>query len=80
MYQNILITGSIGSGKTSSAITNILDYFIKNNIFGLIIDIKGNFIDIVRNVAKKYNKENLIINLNLYNDKKYNPLNNDLMK
>lgn len=78
MYQNILITGSIGSGKTSSAITNILDYFIKNNIFGLIIDIKGNFIDIVRNVAKKYNKENLIINLNLYNDKKYNPLNNEL--
>ncbi len=32
MYQNIMITGSIGSGKTSSIISNITDYLLKNKM------------------------------------------------
>ena len=55
LYQNILITGSIGSGKTSCAISNILDGFFKNNFGGLVIDIKGNYITQVKKIARKYN-------------------------
>ncbi len=74
LYQNILITGSIGSGKTSSGITNILDYFIKTNIYGLILDVKGNYINVVREVAEKYSKHNAIIEISLYSKFNYNPL------
>src|SRR5574344_268395 len=75
MYQNILITGSIGSGKTSGAISNILDKLIKNNIGGLIIDIKGNYYSDVFKIAKKYNKYDDVIKISIDNEFKYNPLN-----
>ncbi len=78
LYQNILITGSIGSGKTSSAISNILDGMIKNNFYGLIIDVKGNYMNIVEMISKKYNRENEVITFNLENDVLYNPLNLDI--
>lgn len=74
LYQNILITGSIGSGKTSSGITNILDYFIQNNIYGLVLDVKGNYINIVNDVAVKYEKQNSVIEISLESKFKYNPL------
>lgn len=74
MYQNILITGSIGSGKTSSGITNILDYLLRNNIYGLVLDVKGNYIDTVKNVATKYSKNDKIIVISLDSNFCYNPL------
>lgn len=75
LYQNVLITGSIGSGKTSSAISNILDGMLKNNTYGLLIDVKGNYIETVIKIAKKYKKENDIILISMENEFKYNPLN-----
>lgn len=78
LYQNILITGSIGSGKTSAAITNILDGLLKNNMSGLIIDIKGNFVNIIENVAKKYNMLDKVVKFTLDSDIKYNPLNREI--
>ena len=75
LYQNILITGSIGSGKTSCAISNILDGFFKNNFGGLVIDIKGNYISQVKKIARKYNRENDVTCISLTNDYLYNPLN-----
>ena len=75
LYQNVLITGSIGSGKTSSAISNILDELLKNNTHGLIIDVKGNYVESVNNIAKKYDKLENVIVIDLNNDFKYNPLN-----
>lgn len=74
LYQNILITGSIGSGKTSSGITNILDYFIKTDIYGLVLDVKGNYIQVVNDVAEKYSKINNIIEISLKGSFNYNPL------
>ena len=73
MYQNILITGSIGSGKTSSVFTNLLEYLILKNIKGLILDVKGNYIDTIKRICKKYDKNFLEISLN--GSLKYNPLN-----
>ena len=75
LYQNILITGSIGSGKTSCAISNILDGFFKNNFGGLVIDIKGNYISQVKKIARKYNREKDVTCISLTNDYVYNPLN-----
>lgn len=75
LYQNLLITGSIGSGKTSSAISNILNGLIKNNTYGLIIDVKGNYINTLKEIAKKYDKEDKIQVISMENDFKYNPMN-----
>lgn len=79
LYQNLLITGSIGSGKTSGAISNILDELLKCNIGGLVIDIKGNFFNQILSMAKKNNRCEDIIEISLNNEYKYNPLNNPLM-
>ncbi|MEG1141319.1 MAG: type IV secretion system DNA-binding domain-containing protein [Clostridia bacterium] len=76
LFQNILITGSIGSGKTSSAITNTLEYLMKQNIFGLILDVKGNYIETVKMLSKKYKKN--IVEISLDSKFKYNPININL--
>ena len=54
LFQNFLITGTIGTGKTSSAIYPFVEQFIKYNSenltdkFGmLILDVKGNFYNYV---------------------------------
>ena len=74
LYQNVLITGSIGSGKTSSAITNILNDLIINNIYGVVIDVKGNYINIVKEVLKKAGKEEIVLTISLDSEFKYNPI------
>ena len=53
LYQNILITGSIGSGKTSGAIARLTYNLIKSGKGGLILDAKGNFVDSVQAMAEK---------------------------
>lgn len=74
LYQNLLITGSIGSGKTSSAISNCLDMLIKNKLGGLIIDVKGNFINTVNKICNKYNMNQNLKVLSLKSNFCYNPL------
>ena len=79
MYQNILITGSIGSGKTSSAISNLTQYLISKKMSGLIIDVKGNYIDKVKKIAKEYNIEDRICEISLTSNLKYNPINDYIL-
>ncbi len=81
LYQNILITGTIGSGKTSSAIYPFLEQFISyeyNNpqkkLGMLILDVKGNMFHQVKKYAKKYNRENDLIVISLFSGQKYNPI------
>lgn len=57
LFQNILITGSIGTGKTSSAIYPITRQLLSYNaqsedkkIGGLILDVKGNFHKEIRDI------------------------------
>lgn len=53
LYQNVLITGSIGSGKTSGAIARLTYNLIKSGKGGLILDIKGNYVDTVKEMCKR---------------------------
>lgn len=79
LYQNVLITGSIGSGKTSSAISNVLAGLIEDKLGGLVIDIKGDYVESVEKIARKYNRENDVVKISINNEFKYNPLYDKLL-
>lgn len=87
LYQNVLITGSIGSGKTQSAILPIADQLIGYNkenqekkVCGLILDVKGNFCNSIEKLAKKHGREDDIIKIQLKGKYKYNPLDKSNLK
>ena len=81
LYQNILITGTIGSGKTSSAMypfcKQLIDY-CSTNIFKkigmLVLDVKGNFYKQILHYAKCSNRLDDIIVIELNGKYRYNPL------
>lgn len=73
LYQNILITGTIGTGKTSSAMYPFTKQLIRYQcqtsdlkMGMLILDVKGNYHEKVLEYAKKYGRLNdvIIIELN----------------
>ena len=81
LYQNFLITGTIGTGKTSSAMYPFTEQFIKynslhpNNKLGiLILDVKGNYFRQVKQFAQKYNIEKDILEISINSKIRYNPL------
>lgn len=74
IFQNILITGSIGSGKTSAAISGIVLELVKNNVLGLIIDVKGNYAMELRKMLIKNSIDANIVEISLDNEFKYNPI------
>ena len=87
LYQNFLITGTIGSGKTSSAMypfTSQLMEFNSNNLDNkigmLILDVKGNYYKQVKEYAKKYNLIDDLIVIELNSKFKYNPLDKPNLK
>ena len=87
LYQNFLITGTIGSGKTSSAMypftRQLLEYNSlnpTNKIGMLILDVKGNYYKQVNQYVKKYNLENDLIVLELGSNVYYNPLHKPNLK
>ena len=82
LYQNILITGTIGSGKTSSAIYPFSEQLIKyqnsnpsKKLGILCLDVKGNFYEQIKFYAKKYNRLKDLIIIGLNSNETYNPLN-----
>lgn len=81
LYQNFLITGTIGSGKTSSVMypftRQLLEYNSKNiykKIGMLILDVKGNYYAQIKDYAHLYNLSNDLIVLELNSNVFYNPL------
>lgn len=81
LYQNILITGTIGTGKTSSAMypfTKQLVYYEANNLnkkLGmLILDVKGNYYQKVIDYATESGRKSDVIVIELNGKYKYNPL------
>lgn len=87
LFQNFLITGTIGSGKTSSAMYPFTKQLLKYNsthldkkIGMLILDVKGNYYNQVRNYAKLYNLTNDLIVIELNSNITYNPLHKPNLK
>ena len=81
LFQNILITGTIGTGKTSSAMYPFTEQLIsfKSNddtekISMLILDVKGNYHSQVKKYCNEYKRNSYLITIDLKNEIKYNPL------
>ena len=81
LYQNILVTGTIGSGKTSSALYPITKQLIeykaniqKEKMAMLILDVKGNYYKQVLKIAKQAGRIKDIVIVELDGKYKYNPL------
>ena len=87
LYQNFLITGTIGTGKTSSAMYPFTEQLIKYNSLNknnkipiLILDVKGNYFNYIKKVLNKYNLKNDLIEIGLNSKIKYNPLHKPYLK
>ena len=87
LYQNLLITGTIGSGKTSSAMypfTKQLLEFNSNNpnskVALLILDVKGNYFKQVKKYAENFNLLDDLIVIDLNSKVFYNPLHKPNLK
>ncbi len=87
LYQNFLITGTIGSGKTSSAMypftEQIIDFNSKHpnhKIAMLILDVKGNYYSQVKQFCKTYNLLSDLIVIDLHSNIYYNPLHKPHLK
>ncbi len=87
LYQNFLITGTIGSGKTSSVMYPFTEQLIKYNynnsnkkIGMLILDVKGNYYKQVETLSKKYNIKDDLIVIGLNSNVFYNPLHKPNLK
>ena len=87
LFQNILITGTIGSGKTSSAMYPFTDQLIKYShdissmkLGMLVLDVKGNYYKKVYEYCLKYNRLDDLIVIDLSGKYKYNPLHKPELK
>ena len=87
LYQNILITGTIGTGKTSSSMYPFVRQLIQykaddeNQKFGmLILDVKGNFYKQVKVYADSFGRLDDLYVIELGGNVKYNPLDKPHLK
>lgn len=87
LYQNILVTGTIGTGKTASAMypfTNQLIRYKSSNINEklsmLILDVKGNYFNQVLEYANNSGRLDDLIVIDLSGNFKYNPLDKPNLK
>lgn len=87
LYQNILITGTIGTGKTSSAMypftKQLINFGYQNNLEKLamlILDVKGNYHQKVLEYANEFKRLNDVIVIDLTGNFKYNPLDKPNLK
>lgn len=87
LYQNFLITGTIGSGKTSSAMYPFTKQLLKYNsenpsdkIGMLILDVKGNYFNQVKNYVDLYGLQDDLVVIGLNSGIFYNPLHKPNLK
>jgi hypothetical protein len=81
LFQNIMITGTIGTGKTASAMYPLTKQILFHKVSDptrkpgmLILDVKGNFYKQVLDFARDAGREDDIIMIELNGEYKYNPL------
>ena len=87
LYQNILITGTIGTGKTSCAIypftkqlMNFQHTSSAEKLGMLILDVKGNYYKQVLKYAEEFHRQEDILIIQLGGSVKYNPLDKPMLK
>ena len=87
LYQNFLITGPIGSGKTSSAMYPFTKQLLKYNsenssdkVGMLILDVKGNYYNQVKNYVDLYGLQDDLVVIGLNSGIFYNPLHKPNLK
>ena len=87
LFQNFLITGTIGSGKTSSAMYPFTKQLIKYNYLNpnkkigmLILDVKGNYYSQVKKYVQNYKLQDDLIVIELNTNITYNPLHKPNLK
>ena len=87
LYQNMLITGTIGSGKTSSSMYPFVKQLIEykadseeEKLGMLILDVKGNFYKQVKIYAEEFNRLDDLYVIELGGSIKYNPLDKPNLK
>lgn len=87
LYQNIFITGTIGSGKTSSAMYPFTKQLMEYKAFSkeeklamLILDVKGNYSKKVQEFASLCGREDDIFIVDILGTLKYNPLDKPELK
>ena len=87
LYQNIFITGTIGTGKTSSAMypftRQLINYSAKDpdeKLALLVLDVKGNYYKEVLNYASAASRQDDIILIDLSGKFCYNPLDKPNLK
>ena len=88
LFQNFLITGTIGSGKTSCAMYPFTEQFLEYNSKAkieekfsiLILDVKGNYHKYVSSLCQKYFLQDDLVVIDLTSKVKYNPLHKPNLK
>lgn len=87
LYQNILVTGTIGTGKTSSSMYPFTKQLIgykadamSEKLGMLILDVKGNFYKQVLCYAKEFDRLDDLCVIELGGNIKYNPLDKPNLK
>lgn len=87
LFQNILVTGTIGSGKTSSSMypftKQLMEYNCNNptsKIGMLVLDVKGNYSTQVSKFADELSLSKDLVIISLNSDVYYNPLHKPHLK
>jgi hypothetical protein len=85
LYTGIAVVGATGSGKTSGCMHPFADQILSfachdpaKRIGGLVLEVKGDFCQKVRQIMKKHGRCTDFIELNLESRYRYNPLHNEL--
>jgi hypothetical protein len=85
LFTGTIIIGAVGSGKTSCCMYPFTDQLLgyraadpEAKPSGLILEVKGDFCNQVRDILKKRGREQDYIEISLDSEWAYNPLHNDL--
>src|SRR5581483_11406608 len=85
LFTGIAIFGAIGTGKTSGCMYPYAEQLIayrsghpEQRMGGLVLEVKGDFCHKIKQILKKYGREEDYVEVNLNAEYRYNPLYNDL--
>jgi hypothetical protein len=85
LFTGVMILGAIGSGKTSCCMHPFAEQLFAyraserdRRIGGLVLEVKGDFCDKVRDILERHHRSDDYIEISLDSDYRYNPLHNEL--